>query len=79
MKLTGILPMVAAVAAAMPSLATAANTTFSVLSNNVYFLSETLVITLPLRLSRPTKLNKRYGKGIDTDIVFFLFLHILRV
>ncbi|KAF8934857.1 hypothetical protein CPC16_009709 [Podila verticillata] len=68
MKLTGILPLVAAVAAAMPSLATAANTTFSVLSNNVYFLSETLYPNWGQRLRADLIAKSNYIKGHDVVV-----------
>ncbi|KAF9436161.1 Sphingomyelin phosphodiesterase 3 [Entomortierella beljakovae] len=42
MKITSILPLALATIAAVPSFTSAANVTLSVLSNNVYFLSEVL-------------------------------------
>lgn len=71
MKLTGILPLVAAVAAAMPSLATAANTTFSVLSNNVYFLSETLVLLCLYAFHTPFSPTRDMGKEYILIVLFF--------
>ncbi|KAG0335680.1 hypothetical protein BG000_007331 [Podila horticola] len=65
MKITGILPLAAAVAAAMPSLAAAANTTFSVLSNNVYFLSEVLYPNWGQRLRADLIAKSDYIKGHD--------------